>query len=58
MAAPHSLQNLASGRLDDPHEGHRTGTGAAHLSQNLALSEFSEPQFEQRILGNPFDVYS
>jgi hypothetical protein len=48
-AAPHSLQNLAPGRLDDPHERQRTGTGAPHVSQNLALSEYSEPQLEQRI---------
>jgi hypothetical protein len=49
IVAPHSLQNFAPDRLDDPHEGHRTGTGAPHLSQNLTLSECSEPQLEQRI---------
>jgi len=43
------LQNLAPGLLDDPHEGHRTGTGVPHESQNLAFSECSDPQLEHRI---------
>src|ERR1700687_5934818 len=48
-AAPLSFQNLAPGRLDDPHEGHCIGRGAPHVSQNLALLECSESQLGQCI---------
>jgi len=48
-AAAHSMQNLAPGLFDVPHEGHCSASGAAHPSQNFAPSGFSEPHFEQRI---------
>jgi hypothetical protein len=43
------MQNFALALFDAPHEGHCSGSGAPHPSQNFAPARFSEPQFEQRI---------
>jgi hypothetical protein len=47
--AAQAWQNFARARLDAPHDGHGSGNGAAHSSQNFAPSWLSEPQLEQRI---------
>ena len=36
--AAQAWQNFARARLDAPHEGHGSGSGAAHSSQNFAPS--------------------
>jgi hypothetical protein len=43
------MQNFAFALFDAPHEGHCSGSGAAHPSQNFARAGFSEPHFEHRI---------
>jgi hypothetical protein len=41
---PHVEQNFASGRLDAPQDGHPTGSGMPHSSQNWLLSSMSAAQ--------------
>jgi hypothetical protein len=48
-AAAHSMQKFAVALFDAPHEGHCSGSGAAHPSQNFAPAGFSEAHLEQRI---------